>query len=152
GIVIRNALFRVPAKADHSTVPWVTYTDPELANVGLTEAQARAQHDHVRVVRWPFAENDRAQAERRTEGLVKVVTGKGGRILGAGIAGPHAGELIQPWILAMATKQKIGAMTGIIAPYPTLGEVNKRAAGAYYTQSLFSPRTQKLVRWLAKLG
>ena len=152
GIVIRNALFRVPAKADHSTVPWVTYTDPELANVGLTEAQARAQHDHVRVVRWPFAENDRAQAERRTEGLVKVVTGKGGRVLGAGIAGPHAGELIQPWILAMATKQKIGAMTGIIAPYPTLGEVNKRAAGAYYTQSLFSPRTQKLVRWLAKLG
>lgn len=152
GIVIRNALFRVPAKADHSTVPWVTYTDPELANVGLTEAQARAQHDHVRVVRWPFAENDRAQAERRTEGLAKIVTGKGGRILGAGIVGPHAGELIQPWILAMATKRKIGAMTGIIAPYPTFGEVNKRAAGAYYTQSLFSPRTKKLVRWLAKLG
>lgn len=152
GIVIRNALFRVPAKADHRTVPWVTYTDPELANVGLTEAQAREQHDHVRTVRWPFSENDRAQAERRTDGLVKVVTGKGGRILGAGIVGPQAGELIQPWILAMATKQKIGAMTGIIAPYPTLGEINKRAAGAYYTQSLFSARTQKLVRWLAKLG
>ncbi len=152
GIVIRNALFRVPAKAVHNTVPWVTYTDPELAHVGLTEAQARARHDHVRVVRWPFAENDRAQAERRTEGLAKIVTGKGGRILGAGIVGPHAGELIQPWILAMATKRKIGAMTGIIAPYPTFGEISKRVAGAYYTQSLFSPRTQKLVRWLAKLG
>ena len=133
--------------------PWVTYTDPELANVGLSEAAAREKHgDAVRVVTAQFAENDRARTERRTEGMVKAVVGPKGRILGAGIVGQHAGELIQPWILAISQKMKIGAMAQMIAPYPTLGEINKRAAGAYYTPSLFSDRTRKVVRLLAKLG
>ena len=152
GIVIRNALFRLPAKADHGTVPWVTYTDPELAQVGLTDEQAILKHKDVRILRWPFAENDRAQAERRTEGLVKVVTTKRGRILGAGIAGPHAGELIQTWVLAMSRKIPIGGMAQMIAPYPTLGEAGKRAAGSFYTPSLFSDRTRKIVRFLARFG
>ncbi len=152
GIVLRNALFRLPAKADHSTVPWVTYTDPELANVGLTEAAARERHGEVRVLRFPFAENDRAQAERATEGLIKVVTTGRGRILGAGIVGAHAGELILPWVLAMAQKLKVGALANVIVPYPTLGEVSKRAAGGFYTPSLFSPRIRLLVRLLAKFG
>ncbi len=95
---------------------------------------------------------DRAQAERRTEGLAKIITGKGGAILGAGIVGLNAGELLQPWILAMTRKQKIGAMTGIIAPYPTLGEINKRIAGSYYTPTLFSPRTRMIVSLLRKFG
>ena len=146
GIVIRNALFSLPAKANHDAVPWVTYTDPEIAHVGLTEAQAREKHGHaIRVVRWSFAENDRAQAERETDGLIKVVVGPKGRILGASIAGPHAGELLQPWVLAIGQGLKIGAMANIIAPYPTLGEVNKRAAGSYYTPTLFSDRTRKVV-------
>ncbi len=153
GIVIRNALFRLPAKASIDATPWVTYTDPELANVGLLEAHAREKHgDSIRVLRWPFQENDRARAERTTDGLAKVITSKRGAILGAGIAGPHAGELIQPWVLAMSSRLKIGAMANMIAPYPTLGEVNKRAAGSYYTDSLFSPRTQRLVRFLSKFG
>ncbi|MBO6782621.1 MAG: FAD-dependent oxidoreductase [Alphaproteobacteria bacterium] len=153
GIVIRNVLFRLPAKVDYNAVPWVTYTDPELANVGLTEAAAREQHgDDVQVVTAEFAENDRARTERRTEGMVKAVVGKRGRILGAGVVGPHAGEIIQPWILAVSQKMKIGAMAQMIVPYPTLGELNKRAAGAYYTPSLFSERTRKIVRLLAKLG
>lgn len=153
GIVIRSALFRLPAKADHAAVPWVTYTDPELAQVGLTEAQARAEHgDSIRVLTWPFAENDRARAEHKTHGLVKAVVAKNGRILGCGIAGPQAGELIQVWILALSQKLKISAMASMISPYPTLGEVSKRAAGAYYTPSLFSKKTRAAVRFLSWFG
>lgn len=153
GVVIRNILFRLPAKLNYDAVPWVTYTDPELANVGMTEKDAReAYGDDVRVLTAEFAENDRARTERRTDGFVKAVVGRKGRILGAGIVGPHAGEIIQPWILAISQKMKIGAMAQMIAPYPTLGEINKRAAGTYYTPSLFSDRTRKIVRLLAKLG
>jgi len=152
GVVIKNALFRLPVKADHRAVPWVTYTQPELAQVGLTEAQAEDLHRNIRVLRWPFHDNDRAQAEHKVDGLVKVITTNGGRILGAGIAGPAAGELIYPWVLAIQNKLKIGAIATMIAPYPTLGEVNKRAAGTFYTPSLFSDRTQKIVRFLARFG
>ncbi len=152
GIVIRNALFALPAKIDDSAVPWVTYTDPEVAQVGLTEAQARERHgEAVRVSRWSFAENDRARAERATEGFVKVVTGKRGRILGATLVGRHAGELLQPWVLAITQGLKIGAMAGIIAPYPTLGEINKRVAGAYFTDALFGRRTRRIVGLLQRL-
>jgi pyruvate/2-oxoglutarate dehydrogenase complex dihydrolipoamide dehydrogenase (E3) component len=149
GIVIRNALFMLPAKVNYAALPWVTFTDPEIAHVGLTEAQAREKYgDRVRALTWPFAENDRAQAERATEGLVKAVVGPRGRILGASIVGRHAGELLQPWGLAIGQGLKIGALANMIAPYPTLGEVNKRVAGSYYTASLFGPRTRKLVRFL----
>jgi len=152
GIVIRNALFRIPAKTDYRAVPWVTYTDPELAQVGLTEAAARAVVPTPRVLRWPFAENDRAQTERETEGMVKVVTGKSGRILGASILGAGAGDLILPWALAISQKLKIGAMANLVVPYPTRGEASKRAAGSYYTPALFSARTRRLVRLLARFG
>ncbi len=152
GIVIRNALFRLPSKVDDRAIPWVTYTDPELAGVGLSEDAARKRFGPVRVLRWPLAENDRAQAERRTEGLVKVIATRRGRILGASIAAAHAGELIQPWVLALSCKLRISAMANLIAPYPTLGEINKRVAGSFYTESLFSPRTRAIVRLLRRFG
>jgi len=153
GIVIRNALFRLPARADHRAIPWVTYTDPELAHVGLTEAAARRHHgDRVTVVRWPFAENDRAQTERQTEGLVKVVLDRRGRVLGATIVGHNAGELLLPWVMMVQGRQKIGVMASVVAPYPTLSEVSKRAAGAYYTPSLFSERTRRIVRFLLRFA
>jgi len=145
-------LFRLPAKVDYSALPWVTYTDPELAHVGMTEAQAREKHGDIRVLRHPFAENDRAQAERETDGMAKVITSAKGVIVGASIVGPHAGELLQSWILPIQKKMKIGAVAGLIIPYPTLGEVNKRAAGSYYTPKLFSEKTKKIVRFLLKLG
>jgi len=148
GIIIRNMLFKLPAKVDYSTVPWVTYTDPELAHVGMSEADARQTGQEVKVLRWQFEENDRAQAERRTEGMIKVVTTPKGLILGASIVGLHAGELIQPWILAISQKLKVGAMAGMIAPYPTLAEANKRIAGSFYTEKLFSKTTRWLVRFL----
>ncbi|AUG51414.1 dihydrolipoyl dehydrogenase family protein [Thalassospira marina] len=153
GIVIRNALFRLPAKVNYSAVPWVTYMDPEIAQVGLNEEAARATHGNdIRVATWHYAENDRARAERRTDGLIKVVTTASGRILGAGIAGHQAGELIGLWSLAISRKMKMGAVAGHIAPYPTLGEISKRAAGAWYTPSLFSKKTRKIVRLLLGLG
>ena len=152
GIVIRNALFRLPAKVDYSALPWVTYTDPELAHVGLTEAQAKARGERLEVLRWTFEENDRAQTERETEGLIKVVATKRGRVLGASIAGPRAGELILPWALAIGGRLRIGAMANVIVPYPTLNEVSKRAAGNFYAPKLFSGKTKALVRFLARFG
>jgi len=152
GIVLRNVLFRLPAKVDTRAIPWVTYTDPELAHVGLTEAQARAAGEGFRILRFPFAENDRAQAERAIEGHIKVVVGRRGRVLGATIVGAHAGELLLPWVLAIAQGLKIGAMAAAVAPYPTLGEVSKRAAGSFYTPTLFSERTRRIVRFLARFG
>jgi len=152
GIVIRNALFRLPAKVDYRALPWVTYTDPELAQVGLTEAAARAADGAVRVLRWPFAENDRAHTERDTGGLVKVVIRRNGRILGASVLGAGAGDLILPWALAISQKLKIGALANLIVPYPTRGEAGKRAAGSFYTPTLFSARTRGLVRLLARFG
>lgn len=152
GIVIRNILFKLPAKSNYSAIPWVTYTDPELSQVGLTEAQAKEQYDDaIKVVQWEYAENDRARAERITSGLIKVVAGKRGKILGAGIAGTGAGEIIQPWQIAVAKGYKMADMAGIISPYPTLSEISKRAAGSYFTDRLFSPRTRKIVRLLLKL-
>lgn len=151
GIVLRNALFHLPAKANHDAVPWVTYTDPELAQVGLTDIQARERlGDGINILRWPFAENDRARAEHADEGFAKVVTDRRGRVRGATIVGPHAGELILPWVLAVSGKQKIGRMAGVIAPYPTLSEAGKRAAGSYYAPKLFSERTKKIVRFLQR--
>lgn len=152
GIIIRNALFRMPAKVDDRAVPWVTYTDPELAHVGMTEAVALERVRDVRVLRFPFAENDRARAERATDGFVKVIVSKKGAVLGASIAGAHAGELIQTWILPVAKAMNIKQVAGLIMPYPTLGEANKRAAGLYFTPTLFGPRVKRIVRLLARLG
>ncbi len=152
GIVIRNALFKLPAKVKYHAVPWVTYTDPELAHVGLNEAAARDRDGEAKAITWPFADNDRARAEGETEGFIKVVVGKKGKVLGATIVGSQAGELILPWVLAVDQGLKIGAMAGIIAPYPTRGEVSKRVAGSYYTPALFGERTRKLVRFLQRLG
>ncbi|MDX6750382.1 FAD-dependent oxidoreductase [Geminicoccaceae bacterium 1502E] len=152
GIVIQNALFGLPAKARTSAMPRVTYTDPELASVGLSEAAAQEQGRSVKILRWTFSHNDRAQAERETEGLIKVVASRRGRILGAGIAGPHAGELILPWVMAVGQGMRLKAMASVIAPYPTLSEVSKRAAGSFFAPTLYGPWTRRLVRLLAKLG
>ena len=152
GIVIRNALFRLPAKADHSAVPWVTFTAPELAHVGLSAAAADAAGMTPTILRAPFAEIDRARTERTEEGLVKAVVGARGRVLGASIVGAHAGELILPWVLAVQGKLRVKDLASVIAPYPTLSEATKRAAGGYFTPSLFSRRTRAMVRALAWLG
>jgi pyruvate/2-oxoglutarate dehydrogenase complex dihydrolipoamide dehydrogenase (E3) component len=152
GVVIKNVLFRIPAKVDNRAVPWVTYTAPELAQVGHTEAEAKINGGDIRVLRWPYHENDRAQAEGLTDGMVKAVVTPNGKILGCGIVGTHAGELIHTWVLAISQNVKVGGIAQMIAPYPTLGEVSKRAAGSFYTPQLFSDRTRRIVRFLARFG
>jgi pyruvate/2-oxoglutarate dehydrogenase complex dihydrolipoamide dehydrogenase (E3) component len=150
GIVIRRALFRLPAKVDYAALPHVTYTNPELAQTGMTEAEATATGRAVRILRWPLSENDRAVAEQDEDGLVKLII-SGNRVIGAGILAPHAGEMIGQWTLAIARKIPLSALAGLIAPYPTRSEAGKRAAGSFFAATLFSERTKALVRFLGRL-
>ena len=152
GLVVRHALFRLPVRASNDALPWVTFTDPELAQVGLTEAQARARKYKFQVLRWPYHENDRAQAERATQGHIKVITTRRGRILGATIVGHNAGELIATWSLAVGQGLNIRAIASTVFPYPTFGEIGKRAAIAFYTRSLTSPMVRRIIVWLRRLG
>lgn len=152
GVVIRRALFRLPASVNGDIIPWATFTDPELAHVGLTEDAARKRYGRIRVYRWPYHENDRAQTERATDGFVKVVTNNKGKMLGASIVGEQAAELIQMWSLAISQGLGIKAMTQWISPYPTLSEINRRAAFGYYATAAASPLVRRMVGWLAKLG
>ena len=153
GLIVRNMLFKLGKARDESArkAPRVTYTEPEVASVGLTEAGAREAGEAVTIARFEYAENDRAIAERATRGHAKVVVGKGGKVLGAQIAGRAAGDLIGPWALAVSEGLKLSAFTSMIAAYPTLTEVSKRAASAYYTPKLFSDRTKKVVSALNRL-
>jgi pyruvate/2-oxoglutarate dehydrogenase complex dihydrolipoamide dehydrogenase (E3) component len=152
GLVIRNALFRLPVRVNNDVIPWVTYTDPELAQTGLSEAEARKRGYKVRLLRWPYHDNDRAQAEREIHGHIKVVTTANGKILGATIVGAQAGELITMWTLAIAQRLNIRAVTGVVVPYPTLSELGKRAAIDYFTPSLTSPWVRRIIAWLRLFG
>ena len=152
GLVIRNALFRLRVPVNNDIIPRVTFTDPELAQVGLTEAEARERKLAIAVLRWPFHENDRAQTERETLGHIKVVTDRGGKILGATIVGAGAGEMITTWTLAISQSLNIRAFTGIIMPYPTLAEIGKRAAITYFTPSLTSDWVRRIIALLRRLG
>ena len=151
GVLIRNILFGLPAKVDYVALPWVTYSDPELAHVGMTEAEARLASHPVQVLSQPLSGNDRAQTERNTEGMAKIILGGSGRILGATILAPRAGEMIGLWGLAIQQKMKIGAVASMMAPYPTMSEISKRAAGSFYTPSLFSRRTRFIVGLIQRI-
>ena len=147
-LVVRNALFGLPVRQNISIVPWATYTDPEIAQVGISEIQATKKYGkNVRVLRASFAQNDRAVAERRTEGLVKLITDKRGNILGAGIVGANAGELVAFFSYAIANKMKVSSLTRFIAPYPTMAEIVKRLAVAFYSDKLDNPWLSRLRRF-----
>ena len=151
GLIIRSALFGLPAKERTDHIPWATYTEPEMAQVGMTEAQAIEEHgDALEVARFHYTHNDRAIAERKTKGLIKVMVVKG-RPIGASIAGYQAGELINLWALVIANKLKMSAVANMVAPYPTVGELNKRAAGAYFSPRLFeNPKVKSVVRFVQR--
>jgi pyruvate/2-oxoglutarate dehydrogenase complex dihydrolipoamide dehydrogenase (E3) component len=151
-LVVRNALFRLPVRFDPDGVPRVVFTDPELAQTGLTEATARSRRHRVRVLRWPYRENDRAHAEGEVRGHIKVVTNARGRILGATIVGAGAGELITAWTLAISQGANIRALAGIVVPYPTLAEIGKWAAATYLMSSLTSPWVRRIIALLRRLG
>jgi pyruvate/2-oxoglutarate dehydrogenase complex dihydrolipoamide dehydrogenase (E3) component len=144
GVIIRQFLFGLPARAA-TVIPWVSYTDPELAQIGLTEAQARAAHGAaLTVIRQEFHHNDRALATGKTKGFLKLMLVKS-RAVGVTIVGSGAGEMIGLWALVMTSRLKIGALAGTILPYPTLGEISKRAAGAYFSPKLFDSKMVKRV-------
>ncbi|MDO8802465.1 NAD(P)/FAD-dependent oxidoreductase [Phenylobacterium sp.] len=152
-LVVRRALFALPVNADALQVPRVTYCDPEIAAIGLGEAEARKQHGaDVRVQTLEVSENDRAQAEGDTRGFGKLVTTAKGKVLGVTLVGRHAGDQIHLWSLALSAGLRLSQLTGMIAPYPTRGEIGKRLAGQFYTPALFSDRTRRLVSILKRFA
>jgi pyruvate/2-oxoglutarate dehydrogenase complex dihydrolipoamide dehydrogenase (E3) component len=152
GLVVRNALFRLPVRFDPEAIPRVTFTDPELAQAGLTEAVARRRGYRIRVLRWPYRENDRAHAGGEARGHIKVVTSRRGRILGATIVGAGAGELITTWTLAISARANIRALAGIVVPYPTLADIGKWAAATYLMSGLTSSWVRRIIALLRRLG
>jgi pyruvate/2-oxoglutarate dehydrogenase complex dihydrolipoamide dehydrogenase (E3) component len=152
GLAVRHALFRRPVRINHRAIPWATYTDPELAQVGFLEDEARAHAGTIRVLRWPYRENDRAQTTRATDGHIKVITDRSGNILGATIVGAQASENIAAWALAISQKLNIRAFAGLIVPYPTYAEVGKCAAITYFMGGLTSARVRRIIGWLRPLG
>jgi pyruvate/2-oxoglutarate dehydrogenase complex dihydrolipoamide dehydrogenase (E3) component len=145
GIVVRNILFNLPARVNYSALPWVTYLDPEIAHVGLTEAEAVKRYGEVEIIVRNLAENDRANTERRTEGFVKLVLSKRGRVLGVTIAAPNAGEMIGMWGLVITRRVPLSAIASMILPYPTMAEIAKRAASAFYEPKLFGALPRAVV-------
>lgn len=149
GIAIRNSIFHLGAKIQTHAIPWVTYTDPEIAHVGVTEQQI--SDNNYKILKMNFSDNDRAQTECKTEGMIKVIVTKKGKILGATIFGPSAGELIYPWVIAMQNNMNISVIASSIAPYPTLSEINKRVAGQFYTEKLYGSFMNKIVKFIMRL-
>ncbi|MEL6948359.1 MAG: FAD-dependent oxidoreductase, partial [Pseudomonadota bacterium] len=152
GLVVRALLFRLPAKQNTGIIPWCTYTDPELAHVGETEASAREKYKDLTILRWPYAENDRSQADRKTDGLIKIMARQNGLIIGVSIAGAMAGEMMNMWALAVSQKLKVRDIAGYVPPYPTVSEIGKRAATSFYAPVPKKPFIRGVVRFLQKFG
>ncbi len=151
GVALANIVLRLPRKADYTKVAWCTYTDPEVASVGLNEERAKAAGVAYRILETPFREVDRALAEGETDGKIKVLVTPSGRVLGCQIAGCHAGELIHEWVAAVNGNVKLSALAGAMHVYPTLAEISRKAAGAYFSEKLFSDRTRRILRFLFDL-
>lgn len=152
GLLVRHLLFRLPVRANFDNIPRITFTDPELAHVGLTDAQARERHGAICVLRWPYHDNDRAQAEGATRGHIKVVTNRKGTILGATIVGAAAGEQIVAWTLGIGQRLNIRSFAEIVVPYPTYSEIGKRAALSFFTPRLARPWVRRTLRLLRSFG
>ncbi|MFV1992699.1 MAG: NAD(P)/FAD-dependent oxidoreductase [Acidiferrobacterales bacterium] len=150
GIVLRNTLFHMGAKTETRVVPWSTFTDPELARVGLSESEAKQQKITHEVFTFDMSEVDRAKTDNDTQGKIKVVVNKKGYILGAAIVGARAGELIHEYALAMKQNMKLGQLTGLIHIYPTLAQINRRVADTYLKTKL-TPTTKTIMKFLFRL-
>jgi len=152
GLVIQNALFRLPVRVNDDCIPWVTFTDPELAQIGLTEARALQQGIKIRVTRWLYHDNHRAQAEGAPRGHIKVITTANGKIVGVTIVGAQAGELIAMWVLAVARNLNLRDVTDLVLPYPTLSEIGKYAAMDYFPPSLTGVWARRIIGWMRIFG
>ncbi len=152
GIILRNIVFHLPARVNYRSLPHVTYTDPELASIGLSEAEARKKYKNIKIITTPFAKNDRAICERKEEGFVKLILSKRGRVLGVGILAHHGGDLLVPWEILIRKKLKLSALAGAIMPYPSRSEASKAAASQYYAHFLFSKKVRLALKLLNLLG
>jgi pyruvate/2-oxoglutarate dehydrogenase complex dihydrolipoamide dehydrogenase (E3) component len=150
-VALTNIILHLPRRADYAKVGWCTYTDPEVASIGLNEKRAKAANIEYRILEEHFRENDRALAEGESRGKIKILISPKGKPLGCQIIGAHAGELIHEWVVASAGGVKLSTMAGGIHIYPTLSEISKRAAGRYFTEKLFSERTNSILRHLFHL-
>ncbi len=150
-LLARHLLFRLPIRLRHEIQPRVTYTDPEIAAVGINEQEARRLHgEKLEIVEVPVADLDRARCEGRSDGRGRLLLA-GGRVLGVGIVAPQAGELIAPWVELMAGRRRLSSIASAIVPYPTMGDLNRKLAGAYYRERLGNPWIGRLIRGLMRL-
>jgi pyruvate/2-oxoglutarate dehydrogenase complex dihydrolipoamide dehydrogenase (E3) component len=150
-IVVSNAIFHLPRKADYTFLPWCTYTDPELASIGMNEKGAREAGIEYSIFTEAFRDNDRSLAEGERVGKIKMVLDKGERPIGVQILGPHAGELLSEWVAVLNGKVKLSTLASAVHPYPTLGEINKRVAGAYLSPKIFSDKVRKGLKFFFSL-
>ena len=151
GIVVSNAIFRLPRKADYTFLPWCTYTDPELASIGMNEKTAQSKGIDYTVWKEEFKDNDRSLAEDEKTGCVKMILNAKEKPLGVQILGPRAGDLLSEWVAVLNGKVKLSTLAAAVHPYPTIGEINKRVAGNFFSPKIFSEKVQKGLKFFFQL-
>jgi pyruvate/2-oxoglutarate dehydrogenase complex dihydrolipoamide dehydrogenase (E3) component len=151
GVVVSNAIFRLPRNTDYTYLPWCTYTDPELASIGMNEKTAKAKGIDYSIIVEEFKNNDRSLAEAERIGKIKMLLNEKEKPIGVQIAGPHAGDLVSEWVAVLNGKVKLSTLAAAVHPYPTIGEINKKVAGTYFTPKIFSDKIKKGLKFFFNL-
>jgi pyruvate/2-oxoglutarate dehydrogenase complex dihydrolipoamide dehydrogenase (E3) component len=151
GIVISNAIFRLPRKVNYTFLPWCTYTDPPLGSIGMNEKSAKEAGINYQVWTEEFRDNDRSLAEGEQVGKIKMILDEKEKPIGVQILGPHAGDLLSEWVAILNGKVKLSTLAAAIHPYPTIGEINKKIAGSYFSPKIFSEKIQKGLKFFFHL-
>jgi pyruvate/2-oxoglutarate dehydrogenase complex dihydrolipoamide dehydrogenase (E3) component len=151
GIVVSNAIFRLPRKADYTYLPWCTFTDPPLGNIGMNEKMAKEADIDYTVWTEEFKDNDRSVAEGEKTGKIKMILNEKEKPIGVQILGPHAGDLLAEWVAILNGKVKLATLAAAVHPYPTIGEINKRVAGKFFSPKIFSEKVQKGLKFFFQL-
>jgi pyruvate/2-oxoglutarate dehydrogenase complex dihydrolipoamide dehydrogenase (E3) component len=143
GVVVTNAVFHLPRKVDYTYLPWCTYTDPELASIGMNEKAA--QDAGIKYAVWveDFHDNDRGLAEGEATGKIKMLLDEKEKPVGVQILGPRAGDLLGEWVAVFNGKTALSTLASAVHPYPTLGEINKKVAGTFLSTKIFSEPVKK---------
>lgn len=151
GIVVSNAIFRLPRKADYTYLPWCTYTDPPLGSIGMNEKIAAEAGINCQVWIEEFKDNDRSLAEGETVGKIKMILNDKEKPIGIQILGPHAEDLLNEWVAILNGKVKLSTLASAVHPYPTIGEINKKVVGSYFSPKIFSEKVQKGLKFFFHL-
>ncbi len=151
GIVVSNAIFRLPRKVDYTFLPWCTYTDPPLGSIGMNEGSAGKAGINYDVWTEEFKDNDRSLAEGESIGRIKMILNEKEKPIGVQILGPHAGDLLAEWVAVLNGKVKLSTLAAAVHPYPTIGEINKKVAGTFFSPKIFSEKVQKGLKFFFQL-